>query len=791
MTRTFARTLFGLCLVLLATPSAAQVSRVGDTFQVWSATSRGSDVAYDSRNGVYFVVAAHGTLFGRFVSADGGVLGSPLAIEAVPGFAQFPHVTYSPDADGGSGAFLVSWHESDASVPSIHTRLVSFTKGFISGDQKTVGNDTYWEIMGAPVVYSSASREFLLVWRQYADVNIFALRLNTSGLPVGSVIPVATGAIFESDPSVTYNSATDEYFVVYRAGSGSSFNVMGRRIQAGTGTLLGPAMPIGTGGADVRTTGVTYNATTNQYLVAWQQVPPDAILGRVVSANGTALGTVIPLSARFGTYDSLSVDANSVTGTAFMVGHDKLSVEDGGVEVSAAGQPGLATQVTAAGGGGNFYPRITSNSSRPEWLVVSSNNFARMTGQRIVTRSRGGAGAPPSGPLPLAVSVSRNVTSASVPQGTAVTWTASSSGGTAPITYQFWRFTAGSGWTVAQAYSTSNTLTWTPPAGDHLIQVWARNSGSSASLDASVQTSITVSSPTARVTSLTANVALPPAPGVPITWTATAAGSAEYRFWTYSTNTGRGVWTMMRDYSSTNTLTWTPPGGTNAVQVWVRRPGSTAAYEDARDSGMFTVTSSGARLVTLTSNVTFPTSPQQSITWKATGTGGSAALEYKFWMLDESLGTWSVLRDWAASNQVTWIPGTANAGRHRLQAWVRSSGSRLPWEDARDTGSFTLTDALHVTLTPTRALAGLRAATSVTFTAQVSGGSGPWEYVFYIWNGSTWTRQGSYSAAAGANMLTVPLTAGTKEVQVWVRAATGSHADLENWATSGMFVVNP
>ena len=77
-------------------------------------------MGYDPRNGAYLVVSAHGAVNGRFVSADGAVLGQPFVFQAVPGFGQFPQLAYSPDADGGNGGFLVTWHESDSAVPSIH-----------------------------------------------------------------------------------------------------------------------------------------------------------------------------------------------------------------------------------------------------------------------------------------------------------------------------------------------------------------------------------------------------------------------------------------------------------------------------------------------------------------------------------------------------------------------------------------------------------------------------------------------------------------------------------------------
>ncbi|HEY3383832.1 MAG TPA: S8 family serine peptidase, partial [Vicinamibacterales bacterium] len=64
--------------------------------------------------------------------------------------------------------------------------------------------------------------------------------------------------------------------------------------------------------------------------------------------------------------------------------------------------------------------------------------------------------------------------------GTPISWTATTTGGVVPISYEFWINVPGAGWTLAQGYSTSSSMaSWTPTvAGTYLIQVWARNSGS-------------------------------------------------------------------------------------------------------------------------------------------------------------------------------------------------------------------------------------------------------------------------------------------------------------------------
>jgi N-acetylmuramoyl-L-alanine amidase len=171
-----------------------------------------------------------------------------------------------------------------------------------------------------------------------------------------------------------------------------------------------------------------------------------------------------------------------------------------------------------------------------------------------------------------------------VPPGTAVQWSASVADPSANLQYAFFLYNRATGtWTNVQAYSASNTFTWTPSAtGSYLIQVWGRRVGSTASYDVYRSTEyLEVSRTPARITGVTADVALPSAVGTDITWTAAGVGGTasplQYRFHLYTAGQG---WTLLRDYGSSNTLTWTPTApGTYTVQVWVRSAGSTQQYE--------------------------------------------------------------------------------------------------------------------------------------------------------------------------------------------------------------------
>jgi N-acetylmuramoyl-L-alanine amidase len=168
----------------------------------------------------------------------------------------------------------------------------------------------------------------------------------------------------------------------------------------------------------------------------------------------------------------------------------------------------------------------------------------------------------------------------------------SAAGGTAPLQYQYWLYSA-SGWAMVRDYSTSNSWTWTPSqAGQYAIQVWVRNAGSTANYDAwkgSGYFDITGSA--LDVTVLAASPALPQPVNTTITWTATASGGAaplQYQYWLY--DGASGAWTMTRDYTTSRTWAWTPTHtGQYAIQVWVRNNGSTARYDAWKGSGYFNI----------------------------------------------------------------------------------------------------------------------------------------------------------------------------------------------------------
>ena len=148
-----------------------------------------------------------------------------------------------------------------------------------------------------------------------------------------------------------------------------------------------------------------------------------------------------------------------------------------------------------------------------------------------------------------------------------------------------------------------------PSPGTYSFQVWVRNAGSSARLDAfqsfGPYTAVRPAAPAA--TSLTADYASPMPAGTPITWTATASGGTgpyTYQFWISNGSTS----TIGRAWSTTPTWTWIPSTpGTYSVQVWIRNAGSAAQYNARRDADPYTIENPTPLVVTgVVSDRTFP-----------------------------------------------------------------------------------------------------------------------------------------------------------------------------------------
>jgi glucose/arabinose dehydrogenase len=374
--------------------------------------------------------------------------------------------------------------------------------------------------------------------------------------------------------------------------------------------------------------------------------------------------------------------------------------------------------------------------------------------------------------------------------GNTVTWTASLAPGSAgPVEYQFWLYSSASGGWTSIPYGPSATFAFTPTApATYAIQVWARNLGSTAAWESYLSSGTFTAGQGALTTpTLAADQQLPPAVGVPMTWTAGASGGTPpytYQFWVYRASHG---WSVARPYDSSPTWTWTPQTtGVHAIQVWVRSAGSTASYDTWKGTGYFTVAAAVPAMPTLSVSPTLPAAAGTPMTWTAATTGGRQPTQYKFWHYSQRTGVWQPGQDWSANSTWTWMPDLA--GTYAVQVWVRSAGSSATWQAWASSGYFTVTPAALAVKSITSEPGGPFApGSSVLFTAHAAGGSVPLEYQFWGFAGQGWSMLRDYAPEPTAEWT---LSTGTHALQAWIRES-GSAAPYQAYAGTGLFAVQP
>ncbi len=271
--------------------------------------------------------------------------------------------------------------------------------------------------------------------------------------------------------------------------------------------------------------------------------------------------------------------------------------------------------------------------------------------------------------------------------GTSVTFTATASGCPNPNpVYQFWTLApAATSWTVVQAYSTSNTLTWSTAGkapGTYQFAAWVRDASSAGASGNQFGSWDVFSSRFFTVTTCT-GLSLSSAPastatvGTSVTFTATATGCPNpnpvYQFWVLAP--GASSWTLVQAYSTSNTFIWSTTSkapGTYQVAVWVRDASSVGASDnqfgtwDVFSSRFFTVTTCTGSTATVGTSVTF--------TATATGCPNPNPV-YQFWVLAPGASSWTLAQAYSTSNTFIWSTVGKAQGTYQIAVWVRDAGS--------------------------------------------------------------------------------------------------------------------
>jgi hypothetical protein len=210
--------------------------------------------------------------------------------------AKHPAVAYNPT----NGEYLVAWQgDIDGAGYEIYAqRINAFTGTGVGTDDFCISDmgpdgDYNYAAMWPAIAYNSTNDEYLVVWYgddntgglQNGDYEIFGQRINaatgaevgTNDFRISSMKEAGTDAWEAWFPDVTYNSANNEYLVVWDGEiDNDGSEIFAQRINAATGAEVGTndfyvsdMGPDGNNSYGAESAAVVYNPTSNEYLVVW------------------------------------------------------------------------------------------------------------------------------------------------------------------------------------------------------------------------------------------------------------------------------------------------------------------------------------------------------------------------------------------------------------------------------------------------------------------------------------------------------------------------------------------
>ena len=223
-----------------------------------------------------------------------------------------------------------------------------------------------------------------------------------------------------------------------------------------------------------------------------------------------------------------------------------------------------------------------------------------------------------------------------------------------------------------------------------------------------------------------------------------------------STDTG---YTLLRDYTSTATKSWTPKrSGTYSVQITVKdSTGKTT-------NKILTITVNSI----LTNNSTVSVgSITKGSSVKLTGkaSGGTGPYTYKFEAKERADAGYTVLQTYTTAATKTWTP--KRSGTYSVRITVKDK------TDKTVAKTLTLTVKTALIHSSTISTGSIIKGSSVVLTGAASGGTGPYTYKFEAKQSSDPSYTVLQSYTTNATKKWTPSRSGTYSVQITVKDSTG------------------
>jgi hypothetical protein len=146
------------------------------------------------------------------------------------------------------------------------------------------------------MAHNATDDEYLVAWadqrnRGDSGFDIYGQIYSTQGVPQGEPIPISAADGAQDFPAVAWNSAANEYLIVWMdMRGGTDYDVYGQFINA-TGTLSGTNFAINTDADDQEPEDLVYDPNADHYLVVWVDDGDNRVEGQLLDSAGGLIGS--------------------------------------------------------------------------------------------------------------------------------------------------------------------------------------------------------------------------------------------------------------------------------------------------------------------------------------------------------------------------------------------------------------------------------------------------------------------------------------------------------------------
>ncbi|MGN0537860.1 MAG: CAP domain-containing protein [Acutalibacteraceae bacterium] len=350
----------------------------------------------------------------------------------------------------------------------------------------------------------------------------------------------------------------------------------------------------------------------------------------------------------------------------------------------------------------------------------------------------------------------------SIVKGGYIKITGSATGGTSPYQYAVAaRHSTSSKWTVLKNYSTSNTYTWTPAqTGTYYVSIKVKdNNGTVVSKTQAVKVAETqlVNNSTVSAASVVK--------GNSVKLTGAASGGiGSYQYAMVAKHSTSSKWTVLRNYSTSNSYTWTPAQtGTYYVSIKVKDSSGTVV------SKTHTIKVTEKQLVNNSTISATTIVKGNSVKFTCAASGGISPYKYLITAKLTTSNTWVLLRDYNTSTTYTWTP--TQTGTYDVSIKVKDSNGTV----VSKTLKINVVEKQLVNNSTASATTIVK-GNSVKLTCAASGGRSPYQYSISArpTTSNTWTLLRDYNTATTYTW--TPNQTGSYYVRIIVKDSTGTTA---------------